>query len=114
MNDALLIAHELLCVALLWTVFLKLVACSAKVRVAVRLALISLGAAACSGLVAPLSWHFVPDVFTLFLMAAVCAVELVTAHYWAAGVPDPFYKPGCAPRRRRAADFLEGGCRDHP
>lgn len=114
MDDVLLIAHELLCVALFWTVFSKLVACCAKVRIAVRLAFFALGGAACAGMVAPLSWHYVPNAFTLLLLTAVCAVEWITAHYWAAGVPDPFYKPGCAPRRRRAADFLEGGCRDHP
>lgn len=114
MDDVLLIAHELLCAALFWTVFQRSVSCCARVRVAVRMAFFGLGLVACAGMAAPLAWHYVPDAFTVALQIAVCAVEYVTAHYWAAGVPDPFYKPGCAPRRRRAADFLDGGCRDHP
>lgn len=108
MDDALLILHELLCLALFCTVFRRLVVCSDIVRADVRLAFFALGVVACSGMVAPLSFCFAPSPFSSALLAAVCLVEMVTAHHWRAGVPEQFYRPGCAPRMRRATDCTKG------
>ena len=104
MADALLILHELLCLALFGTVFRRLVACSDIVRADVRLAFFALGIVACAGMAAPLSFGFLPSPFSVAMLAAVCLVELVTAHHWRSGVPEQFFKPGCAPRMRRATD----------
>lgn len=107
--DTVLITHELLCLALLYSVFCRAVHSCEKVRTDVRFAFFLLGIVACAGMAAPLTWHFIPDLFTLALLAAMTGVQLVTAHHWAAGVPDRFYKPGQAPRARRACDLF-GGC----
>lgn len=109
--DTVLIIHELLCLALFYSVFCRAVHSCEKVRTDVRFAFFLLGIVACAGMAAPLTWHFIPDPFTLALLAAMTGVQLVTAHHWAAGVPDRFYKPGCAPRARRSCDTISGGCK---
>lgn len=109
MNEILLLAHEILCAAIFYSVFIRAVRSCEKVRTDVRLAFFGLGIVACTGMAAPLAWGFAPDGFTLLLLAAVTVVEIVTSHHWACGVPDSFYKPGCAPRQRRASDRNEGG-----
>lgn len=107
--DTILIIHEMLCIALFYSVFCRAVRSCEKVRADVRFAFFLLGIVACVGMAAPLTWHFIPDLFTLALMAAVTVVQLVTAQHWAAGVHDRFYKTGHAPRQRRACDLI-GGC----
>jgi hypothetical protein len=52
-----------------------------------------------------LVFSYVPDVFVLSLEAAILFVQRITDRYWHAGVPDRFYKPGYAPRTRRATDM---------
>lgn len=104
-----LILHELLCAALFYSVFFRAVKSCEKVRADVRLAFVALGIVACLGMAAPLVWGLVPDLFGLALLGAMTAVQLVTSQHWSAGVPDRFYKPGCAPRRRRASDHRERG-----
>lgn len=107
--DAYLILHEVLCLALFYSVFCRAVRSCEKVRTDVRFAFFLLGLVACAGMAAPIAWLFVPTGFDLLLLMAITVVQLVTAHHWTAGVPDRFYKPGCAPRQRRACDSL-GGC----
>jgi uncharacterized membrane protein len=107
--DTILITHELLCLALLYSVFCRAAKSCEKVRADVRFAFFVLGIVACAGVAAPLAWGFIPDVFGLSLLAAMTTVQLVTAHHWKAGVPDRFYKPGCVPRGRRSCD-VGGGC----
>lgn len=109
MNEILLLAHEILCLALFWSVFIRAVRSCEKVRADVRIAFFVLGVVACAGMAAPLVWGFVPDLFTLALLMAVAFVESVTTHHWANGVPDRFYKPECTPRHRRSTDH-DGGC----
>jgi len=108
MNNILLVAHEILCLALFYSVFIRAVRCCEKVRTDVRLAFVSLGVVACAGMAAPLAWGFIPDALTLALLLAVTFVEIVTTRYWTHGVPDRFYKPGCPPQRRRSSDH-DGG-----
>lgn len=104
MTNSILILHELLCAALFYSVFFRAVKSCEKVRADVRLAFVALGIVACLGMAAPLVWGLVPDLFGLALLIAMTAVQLVTSQHWSAGVPDRFYKPGCAPRQRRASD----------
>lgn len=108
MNEsAMIVAHELLCAALFYSVFCRAVRTCERVRVLVRLSFFLLGVVACAGMAAPLVWGMVPTIFGLALLAAMTVVQLVTAYYWIAGVPDRFYKPGCAPSRRRSTDIQE-------
>lgn len=107
--DTVLVIHELLCFALFYSVFCRAVHSCEKVRADVRFAFFLLGIVACVGMAAPLTWRFIPDIFTLALLASMTVVQLVTAHHWVAGVPDRFYKAGHAPRQRRACDHI-GGC----
>lgn len=107
-GHSILILHELLCVALFYSVFFRAVKSCEKVRTDVRIAFVVLGLVASLGMAAPLVWGLVPDLFGLALLAAMTAVQLVTSKHWSTGVPDRFYKPGCAPRQRRASDHSGG------
>lgn len=108
-EHSILILHELLCAALFYSVFFRAVKSCEKVRADVRIAFVVLGVVACLGMAAPLVWGLVPDLFGLALLAAMTGVQLVTSHHWATGVPDRFYKQGCAPRHRRASDHTAQG-----
>lgn len=88
-----LIAHELLCLVVLWSVFCRAVQSTARVRVAIRAAFFGLGIVASAGVVAPLAWGLQPGWFSMLLLAAIAVVQVVTAHYWRHGVPPRFYKP---------------------
>lgn len=107
--DFMILIHELLCAALFYSVFCRAVRSCGSVRADIRFAFFLLGIVSCAGMAAPLVWGLIPDPFGLALLAAITVVQLVTAHHWSAGVPDRFYKPGCAPRKRRACDTT-GGC----
>lgn len=110
MNNLMLIAHELLCLLLIYTVFCRAVRTDHTVRVDVRLSFFLLGVVACFGVPAPLIWGLIPNTFTLLLLAGVTIVQISTARHWVDGVPHVFYKPECAPRRRRSDD--QGDRRD--
>lgn len=100
MKDAMLIAHELLCLVLIFTVFCRAVRMDGTVRIDVRLAFFLLGAVACMGVPAPLVLGFYPNAFTLLLLGGIALVQIVTSRYWRRGVPLSFYRPDRMPRRR--------------
>lgn len=100
-----LLLHETLCATILFSVFCRAVKSNDKVRADVRASFFFLGIVACVGMAAPIAWGFVPDTFGLCLLAAIAGVQGVTAKHWAEGVPDRFYRPGLAPRKRRASDY---------
>lgn len=100
MSDFILLAHELLCVILIFTVFCRAVRMDHTVRLDVRLAFFLLGVVACIGVPAPLIWGFEPNAFTLLLVGVVALVQTVTSRYWKNGVPLSFYRPEHMPRRR--------------
>lgn len=102
--DVILITHEVLCLALLCSVIYRAERSCEKVRTDVRFAFFILAIVSCAGIVAPLTWGFIPDIFGLSLLAAMTVIQVVTTKYWLNGVPDRFYKPGCAPRSRRVCD----------
>ena len=102
------VAHEVLCAILFYTVFCRAVKACRKVRQDVRFSFFVLGTVACLGMAAPLAWGLAPDVFGLALLAAVNLVQLVTSRHWRGGVPDYFYSPGHAPRGRRLCDHQGG------
>ena len=102
--NALVLAHELLCITLFYTVFCRSVSTDEKVKVDVRFAFFVLGVVACMGMVAPVAWGYEPHPFALALLAAVVIVQVITAHHWAHGVPEKFIKPEHRPTMRRASD----------
>ena len=102
--DISLVAHEILCAALFYSVFGRAVKSCAKVRTDVRVAFFALGLIACIGMAAPLAWGFIPSPLFLALLAAIVAVQLTTSRHWANGVPSMFIKPEHVPRMRRATD----------
>lgn len=112
MKDAMLVAHELLCAILIFTVFCRAVRMDFTVRLDVRLAFFLLGAVACLGVPAPLVWGFQPNGFTLLLLAGISIVQIVTSRYWRKGVPLSFYRPEHMPRRR--STDREGEVHGHP
>ena len=100
MKDAILIAHELLCLLLIFTVFCRAVRMDSSVRMDVRLAFFLLGVVACIGVPAPWVWGFRPSAFTVLLLAVIVLVQIVTSRYWHNGVPLSFYRPERMPCRR--------------
>lgn len=100
-----IVAHEVLCMALFFTVFCRAVKTDQTVRADVRLAFFVLGLVACMGMAAPLAWAHQPDPFGLALLAAVVLVQAITAHHWAEEVPPQFVKTQFRrTRKRRASD----------
>lgn len=104
--SSLVLLHELLCAVLFYTVFFRAVQSCERVRRDVRFAFFALGLVACYGMAAPIAWSFVPDLFSLALLAGVALVQAVTTHHWRHGVPDRYYKPGAGPRNRRRSDGM--------
>lgn len=89
MNRMDLLVWELLCAALLYSVFCRLVRTSATTRLDVRLSIFGLGIAALIGIGAPMyGWR--PDLVVIFITAATVAMQLVAARHWRHGVPTPF------------------------
>lgn len=102
------VAHEVLCIALFYTVFCRSVSTDDRAKADVRFAFFILGAVACMGMVAPIAWGFEPHPFALALLAAVVLVQIITAHNWAHGVPEQFVKTEFrTTRRRRAYDYMD-------
>lgn len=101
-----LLAHELMCFVLAYTVFYRAVRMDCRVRLGVRLSFWLLGAVACLGIPWPFALGFKPGPYSLLLLTTIVVVQLVTSRYWCRGVPYSFYKPDLAPKRR-AEDQLE-------
>lgn len=89
-----LIAYELLCAALFYTVFCRLVRSNNQTRRLVRLAFLVLGTVSAMGMAAPLAWGLHPDWMTVALLASFLLVQVVTAIYWQDGVPITFRRGG--------------------
>jgi hypothetical protein len=94
--------HELLCIALFYSVFCRAVRMDKTTRADVRLALQAMGSVAALGIAVPLQWPtWQPDWFTLALLASITAVQLITAYHWRDGTPGKFSKPTNNNRRSR-------------
>ena len=107
---AVIVVHELLCLALFYSAFFRAVKSDERVHLDVRIAFHLLGAVACWGFVAPLL-GYVPHWWGLALLAAVVLTQWITAQHWRQGVPERFLRPEHRPRFRRASD--PGGHRGH-
>lgn len=99
-----LIAHEVLCAALFYTVFCRSVHLDSRAKTDIRAAFFALGVAALMGMVAPLAWAFEPTGWTIGLLSAILLVQAVTARHWGHGTPDQFLKPKHRPKNRRKQD----------
>ena len=96
----LLIFHEVLCIVLVCSVFERGRQMDHYVRRDVRAVFFALFLVALGGIVVPLAFAWSPDWWSLLLLTAIAAVQLVTAAHWSHGVPRQFYRPGHAPLRR--------------
>ena len=97
---SLVVLHELLCIVLACSVFERGRQMDHYVRRDVRAVFFALFLVAMAGVVAPLAFAWGPDWWSILLLAAIVAVQLVTAAHWVHGVPRQFYRPGHAPRSR--------------
>lgn len=90
---ALLIAHELLAGVLFYTCFCRAVRMDTETTsYGVMFAFYLLGLSAILMLAAPIVSAWRPTLPTMALMLAIIIVQVVTSHYWHAGVPKPFQK----------------------
>jgi len=102
--------HICMCLYLFGSVFVRAVFMSRdRVHADVRLVFWMLGVAALWGVGAPVVADWSPDVYSILITLAICAVQHVTARYWRGRVPDEFCKPSSLPRCRRSTDQLSGG-----
>jgi hypothetical protein len=99
-----LVVHELLCLYLVYSVFVRAVPMTCDTKPAVRLVFWLVAVVALLGVAAPVLWPWMPDLFALALELVFALVQGVTNHYWQGRVPDAFCRPGCAPRNRRSTD----------
>jgi multisubunit Na+/H+ antiporter MnhG subunit len=70
---------EVLCLALLWTVFCRSVHITKAVRLEIRLAVFAVGLAALFGLGAP-AYGWVPDLVVMVIVLAFVLQQLALAH----------------------------------
>jgi len=86
-----IVVHEILCLALFYSIFCRAVRMDASTHKPIRIVLQILGTVAALGMAAPVHWpSWTPDYFSLALLASITAVQLVTAHYWAKQMPPAF------------------------
>ena len=84
-----ILVWECVCLALLWSVFCRLVRTSEQTRFSVRLSIFFLGVAALVGLGAPL-YGWVPDAVVFAITVACLCMQIVAARHWRHGVPHQF------------------------
>jgi len=101
---ALLVAHEALCGALFYASFCRAVRSDHRLRFDVRVAFWFLGVVPVLGLVAPLTWQYQPDFFSVALLLSIVFVQYVTARDWAQSAPAKFMHPIYRAHNRRSTD----------
>ena len=94
---------EVLCFALLYSVFCRAVKIDKTTLTSLKLAVWVMGLVAILGIGAPVyGWE--PDVISMLLVIALLCMQSATAAHWVHGVPDQFVDPRFKKRRRRAGD----------
>lgn len=94
-----LVVWELLCAALVWAVFCRMVFVDKTTKPEVRIVLRATGFAALIGAGAPL-YGWMPDGITLLVVGAVVSTEVVLSQYWKYGIPSHFIREMYRPHRR--------------
>lgn len=94
-----LVPWEVLCWALLWSVFCRLIHVDKTTKTEVRIVLVLAGIAALIGIGTPL-YGWLPDGVTLIVLGALVAMELVLSQNWRNGIPVQFVKDLHKPHRR--------------
>ena len=89
-----ILLHEILCVAMLYGAFCRLVRVNHRTLVSIRFAFFLIGFAACAGIAQPLRDGWVPSVFELSLLLGVVVMQIVTAPRWRDGPPAKFQTGG--------------------
>ena len=92
MIAVMLLAWEVLCLALFWAVFCRSIRVDKTTRLDVRLALWLVGIASLFGLGAPI-YGWMPNLVTLVIVGSVVILQTVMARYWGEGVPERFVDP---------------------
>lgn len=87
-----LFLHEMLCIYLVFSVFVRAVAMDRSAPAPVRFAFWALGLSALLGLAAPLLPGWRPDGWGLVITAAFALVQHTTGAYWRGSVPCQFLK----------------------
>lgn len=89
-----ILLHEILCAAMFWGAFCRLVRVNHQTKALIRLAFWLIGAAACAGLTQPLRAGWEPSLFEMLLLSGVVTMQMVTAPRWRDGVPAKFQVGG--------------------
>ncbi len=92
MSAALMVVHELLCMALLWSCFCRATRTSLQTEFAILLTFWLLNVAALFAAFAPLLIDWQPDAVSLLLLASMTLVQTVTSRYWQRSPPAVFQR----------------------
>ena len=92
MNQGLLLLHECLCAALLYSCFCRAVKTDASTQIEVLVSFYCLSVTAIFATFAPLLMGWEPDAVSLCLLASITLIQSVTARHWRGGVPAVFKK----------------------
>lgn len=88
-----LVLFELFAIALFWSCFCRSSHThKGNTLRAVRWAFTLLGLVSMVCIVLPPLYGYEPDGVDVMLLSAMAVTQLVTAHYWRAGVPEPFQR----------------------
>jgi len=100
-----LIAWEILCMVLFWSVFCRSVRVDKTTKLDIRIAIYLVGLSSLLGLGAPL-YEWEPDAVTLSIVASIVVMQVVMAKHWGQGVPERFVDSRflCRNRTRRKED----------
>ena len=88
-----LITHEALCMALLYSCFCRAVKTNQDTKLPILLTFYVLSCTAVFVTFAPLVLAWQPDAVSLSLLAAITLVQTVTAQHWRYGPPEHFQQP---------------------
>lgn len=98
-----LIAWEIMCAALFWSVFCRCVRTDKTTKLQIRVALYLVGLGSLLGLGAPL-YGWGPDWIILTIVSSIVIMQIVMAQHWGRGVPDRFTRNRFLNVNRRKED----------
>jgi len=107
-DQIMLAAHVVMCLYVFSSVFIRAKWLDHRAQTSIRLVFFVLGCVALLGVAWPVARPWVPDLWSLLLLAVVCLVQRTTAEKWRDGVPYQFLRCAYpAESRKREVDPRE-------
>ena len=91
-DQAAVVLHELLCIALFYGAFCRAVWANKQTKPSLLLVIRLTGVVATVGMLAPIAWNYQPDWYAMMLMALSVCAQYIASHNWRDGIPHIFQK----------------------